>query len=112
MLPAQVVARPAPPATLQGCFRFRAAVRLGAVVVLPEPLLLQRVGDILGHVVLVVLGQHSVGLEHTGGVERTLCDHALPFAKQVRKNSLVGNRQGGAAIANLERDGQVVAAHQ
>src|ERR1700716_590122 len=52
-----------------GCGR---SIRLGAVIVLPVPLLLQRVGDVLGHVGLVVLGQNRIGLEYAGGVERTL----------------------------------------
>jgi hypothetical protein len=36
----------------------------------------------------------------------------LPFAKQVWKNALVGHRQGGAAVGNLESDREVVATHQ
>ena len=54
------------------------------VLVLPMPLLLQGVGDILGHVALVMLGEHVVSLEHAGAVERPLGDDALPFAEQVR----------------------------
>ena len=97
---------------LRGPPGFCAAVRLRAVFVLPVPLLLQRVRDILRHVVFIVLGKHGVGLEHAGGVERAFCDHTLPFTKQIRKNSLVGNGQPGTAIGNLESDGQVVAVHQ
>ena len=59
-----------------------------------------------------MFGQHGVGPEHAGGVEDTFGDHALPFAKQIRKNSLVGDRQCGAAVGNPERDSQVIAAHQ
>src|ERR1700716_1716057 len=44
---------------------FCVVVRLCAVIVFPVPLFLQRIRDILGHVGLVVLGEHGVGLEHT-----------------------------------------------
>ena len=50
-----------------------------------------------------MLGEHGVGLEHAGGVERAFGDHALPFAEQIGKNSLVGDRQRGAAVGDLER---------
>src|SRR5258708_23666139 len=89
-----------------------AGIRLGGVIVLPVPLLLQRVRDFLGHVGLVMLGEHGVGLEHAGGVERAFGDHTLPFTEQIRKNSLVGHGHYGAAVGDLERDRQVVAAHQ
>ena len=88
------------------------ARRLLLVIVLPVALLLQRVGDVLGHIGLVVLGEHGVGLEHAGRVERAFGDHALPFAEQVRENSLIGHRQGRAAIGDLEADREIVAAHQ
>src|ERR1700733_16032819 len=74
--------------------------RLRAVIVFPVTLLLQRVRDILGHIGLVMLGEHGVGPEHAGGVESALGDHALPFAKQIGKNARVGNRQRGAAVAD------------
>ena len=76
------------------------------------PLLLQRVGDVLRHIVLVVLGKHSVRPENAGWIERAFGDHALPFAKQIRKNSLVGNRQGRAVVSDQEADRKIVAAHQ
>ena len=85
---------------------------LGAVIVLPVALLLQGVGDLLRHVGLVMLGQHGVGLEHAGGIERAFGDDALPFAEQVRQNSLVGDRQRGAAVGDAEIDREIVAAHQ
>src|SRR5579872_5762112 len=69
--------------------RRRAAARLGvpfgAVLVFPMPLLLQRIGDILGHVIFVVFGKHGIGLEHARGVEPAFRHDALPFSKEVRK---------------------------
>ena len=85
---------------------------LGAVIVLPVSLLLQGVGDILGHIGLVMLGQHSVGPEDAGGIQRAFGDDALPFTEQVRQNSLVGDRQRGAAVGDAEIDREIVAAHQ
>src|SRR5260370_9139287 len=89
-----------------------AGIRLGGVIVLPVPLLLQRVRDFLGHIGLVVLGEHGVGLEHAGRVERAFADHALPFAKQIGPNSLVGARQRRAAVGDQEADRKVISAPQ
>ena len=77
-------------------------VRLLAVIVFPVSLLLQGVRDILRHVGLVMLGEHGIGPEHAGGIQRALGDHALPFAKQVRQNALVGHRQRGAPSPTLK----------
>src|ERR1700732_3896637 len=49
---------------LRSASLFRSAGTLGAVAVFPVPLLLQRVGDILRHIGLVVLGEHGVGSEN------------------------------------------------
>src|SRR5438128_1831908 len=51
----------------------------GARSALPAALSFERVGNLFGHIGLVVLGQHRVGPEQTAGVERALRDHALPF---------------------------------
>src|SRR6516162_6871373 len=62
------------------------------VLVLPMPLLLQGICDFLGHVGLVVLGEHVVGPKHAGIVEGTFGDDALPFTEQVRQDALIGDR--------------------
>ena len=59
---------------------------LDAGAVAEEALLLQRVGDLLGHVALVVAGQHLRGdedpvLEPAGG------DHPLALAEEVRQDA-------------------------
>src|ERR1019366_7966208 len=46
---------------LRSTWLFGGSRCLGAVTVFPMPLLLQRVGDILRHIGLVVLGKHGVG---------------------------------------------------
>ena len=80
------------------------------VVVLPVPLLLEAVGDLARHVVLVVLGEHAVGLEGAGLVERAFGHHALPFAEQIGQQALIRDRDGVAAVGHREADLQVVAA--
>ena len=75
-------------------------------------LLLQGIGDVLGHVGLVMFCQYGIGLEDPGGVEHAFGDDALPFAKQVGQNSLVGDRQRGAAVGDAEIHRKIVAAHQ
>ena len=78
----------------------------------PVALLLQRVGDFLRHVVLVVLGQHGVGLEPAAGLERAFGDHALPFAEQVRQDALIADRDSAVAVGHLEAHREIVAALQ
>src|SRR5258708_17164189 len=87
-----------------------AGIRLGGVIVLPVPLLLQRVRDFLGHIGLVVLGEHGVGLEHAARVERAFGDHALPFAKQIGQISLVENRQGRPPVGDHDTHRTLLAA--
>src|ERR1700688_1000691 len=58
-----------------GARGFCLVIRLVAVIVFPVPLLLQRVGHFSRHIVLVVLGEHRIGLEYAGGIERALGDN-------------------------------------
>ena len=46
---------------------------------------LQRVGHILRHIRLIMLGQHFLRLETMVGLQRAECHHALPLAKQIRQ---------------------------
>src|ERR1700675_1464134 len=87
-------------------------IRLLAVSLFPEPLFLQRVRNFLGHVSFIMLGERGVGPEHAGGVERAFGDDALPLAKQIRENSVIGNRQRRAAVGNPEANREVVAMYQ
>src|SRR5437763_13752835 len=73
------------------------------------PLLFQRVRYILGHVGLVVFGKHGIGAKYAGRIERALGHHALPFAEKVRQKARIRHRQFGAAIGDLEGNGEVVA---
>ena len=66
------------------------------------PLLLQGVGDFLGHVALIMLSEHIVGIEYAGVVERPFRHDPLPFAEQVRQDALKGDRNGTVAVGHLE----------
>ena len=48
--------------------------------------------------------------ESAAGLESTLRDHALPFAKQVRQNSLIADGDVAVAVRHLETHGKIVAA--
>ena len=74
-------------------------------------LLLQGVGDLLRHVGLVVLGEHAVGLERAGRLERAFGHHALPFAEQIGQQTLIGDRERVLAVGHVEADVEVLAAH-
>ena len=80
------------------------------VVVLPVSLLLETVGDLARHVILVVLGEHAVGLEGAGLIERAFGHHALPFAEQIGQQALIRDRDGVAAVGHGKADLQVLAA--
>src|SRR5262249_44059752 len=92
----------------------RSALRGGAelpfVIVLPVALLLQSVGDVLGHIGLVVLGEHAVGPKYTSRIEGAFGDHALPFAEKIRQQALIGDWDRTLAVGHLETDGKAVAA--
>src|SRR5271155_2962188 len=88
---------------------FAALAGLLAVVVFPMPRLLQRVGDLFGHIDLVVFGKNSVSSENTGTVERAFGDDALPFAEQIRQHALIGDRDLALAVGDFEAHGEVTA---
>ncbi len=73
------------------------------------PLLLERVSDLLGHVLLVVLGQHAVSLEHAGAVERTCGHDALAFTEEVWQQALIGDPNGAFAVGHVKTDLEIVA---
>src|ERR1700735_2352468 len=91
---------------------FVAVAGLLAVVVLPMARLLQRVGDLFGHIGLVVFGKDSVSSENAGTVERAFGDDALPFAEQIGQHTLIGDRDLALAVGDFETHGEATAAHQ
>ena len=46
------------------------------------------------------------------GLERAFGDHALPFAKQIRQDALIADRDGAVAVGHLEAHREMVAALQ
>src|SRR5664279_1390289 len=77
---------------------------------LPVSLLLQGLDNFPRHVILVVLGEHGLGLEGAAGLDMALGDHALPLADQVGHDTLVADRDVLVAVGHLEADLQIVAA--
>src|SRR5262245_32351262 len=80
-----------------------------AAVFLPMPLLLERVSNFLGHVFLVVFGEHAVGLECAGAVERAFSHYSLALAEEIRQQALIGDPNGIFAVGHLEADLHIVA---
>ena len=106
-LPALARAEYALRARTHHLFALRQASGLLAVIVLPMPRLLQGIGDLLGHIGLVVFGENGVGGEHARAVERAFGDHALPFAEQIRQHALIGDRESRScrrSLRNARRD--------
>ncbi len=66
------------------------------------PFCLQAVGDFLRHVILVVLGQHGVGLEDAVSRECAFRDDALLLAKQVRQDAGIGHRHRFFLVGDRE----------
>src|ERR1700690_251107 len=79
---------------------------------LPVPLLLQGLDNLARHVILVVLGEHGVGLEQAARLDIALGDDALPLAEQVGHNALEADRNVLVAVGDLKADLQIVAALQ
>src|SRR5699024_7872087 len=78
--------------------------------VLPEALLLERLGDLGRHVVLVVLGEHAVGTENPTRFEFALGHHALALAEEVREDAAIAHRNLLGRIGNGELDIRALAA--
>src|SRR5580704_12242184 len=100
--------RPSPQAGREGKSSLHRVLLL--VRVLPMPLLLQGVGNFLGHVGFVVLGEHVVGPKYACAIECAFRHDALPLAKQVRQNTLIGDRDRPMAVGHLEADRKTVTA--
>ncbi len=79
-------------------------------VVLPMTLPLQRIGDVLRHIGLVMFGEHAIGAEGPAWIESTFGNHALPFAEKIRQKAAVCHRHGTFAVGHLETNSEPVAA--
>jgi len=62
----------------------------------------KRIDDFARHIAFVVFGQHGVGDECTGRLNRTLGYDALSLAEQVRQDSAKGDRNCRIAIRDLK----------
>lgn len=70
--------------------------------------LLQGVRRFGRHVVLVVLGQHFIGLQHALRIELAQGDDALAFAEQVGQDAVVAHQYLLNAVGNAELHRQAV----
>src|SRR3981081_600605 len=77
---------------------------------LPVSLLFQGFDDFPRHVILVVLGEHGVGLESAAGLDVSFGDDALPFAEQVGHDTLITDRNILVAVGHRKADLKIVAA--
>ena len=77
------------------------------------PALLQRLGGLGRHVVLVVLGEHLARAEDAVGAELALRDHALALLEEVGKDAGEdhGNRLRGVGHAEAHGERVLVARH-
>src|ERR1700704_1144318 len=93
------------------CPSLRSRSDLLSVFFFPVARPLQGVGYLLGHVALVMLGEHAVGLERAGRLDHPFGDHTLALAEQIRQKALIGDRNGVLAIGHVETHRQIAAAH-
>src|SRR5690606_16971803 len=79
--------------------------------VLPQPALLQPVGDLLRHIGLVVLGEHAVGLEDAAGPEFSFRHPAPPPPEEVGQYARKGDGNRALHVGDRERHRCALAAH-
>ena len=63
---------------------------------------LERIGDFLGHIILVVLGQNVCGEKRAVSDDATLGDNALPLAEKVGQNAGIKRRHFRSAVMDDE----------
>ena len=71
--------------------------------ILPAAGILQRVGDFLGHIGFIVLGEDLRGHEGAIGCETAFGDHPLTFAEQVGQNAVKADRYRAGEIGHAEQ---------
>src|SRR5215207_3031261 len=72
---------------------------------LPPALPFQGLGDLLGHVVLVVLGEEGVGPEDAARIDHAFRDDTLPLPKEVWDDAGIGDPHRLVRIGDAELDG-------
>jgi hypothetical protein len=55
----------------------------GFLAVTPNALPFEPVGNVLGHVALVMFGEHSVGMKEAWALHRALGHDTLPFPEEI-----------------------------
>src|SRR3954452_4366041 len=92
-------------------FALHGLADLVLVVGLPMSLLFQSVSHFLRHVSLVMLGKDGVGLESSCSIQRAFGNHTLAFAKEIREQAAIGNRNGAPTISDLKTYRKIFATH-
>jgi len=66
--------------------------------------LLQRVDDLARHIIFVVLGEHCRRGEDPIRAELAFGNDPLPFAEEIRQQTLIDNREIARAVGDAERE--------
>src|SRR6516225_8658913 len=74
--------------------------------VAPSALLLEFVGYVLGHVSLVVFGEHGISMKKARPLHRALDHHALSFAEEIWQQSGVADLNVMLQVRHREEDGR------
>src|ERR1700741_938853 len=72
--------------------------------VAPSALLLEFVGYALGHVSLVVFGEHGIGMKKARSLHRALGHDALSFTEEIRQQSGVADLDVVLQVGHREGD--------
>src|SRR5215471_155975 len=83
-----------------------ALLRSRGSFVAPSALLLEFVGDVLGHVSLVVFGEHCIGMKEAWSLHRALGHDALSFTEEIRQQSGVADLDVVLQVGHREDDGR------
>src|SRR5690242_13722575 len=75
---------------------------LALLLALPVTLSFERVGDLAGHVGLVMTREDRVGQEHARGFEHALRHDPLPLPEQIRQEPLIAHRDRAVRIRDFE----------
>src|ERR1700741_4122697 len=81
-----------------------ALLRSRGSFVLPSALLLKFVGYVLGHVSLVVFGEHGIGMKEARSSHRALGHDTLSFTEEIRQQSSVADLDVVLQVGHREDD--------
>ena len=80
------------------------AIALARTFVAPSALFFEFVGYVLGHVSLVVFGEHGIGMKDARSLHRALGHDALSFTEEIRQQSGVADLDFVPQVGHREDD--------